>query len=97
MNRVSEISITARPLQNPEKIQDIKIRVNSVPVGNIELIKKDDFGLYTVSVSPGVFKAGVNIIEFTYAYSNTPLELGLGPDNRVLSVLFKDLEIKNSN
>ena len=97
LNRVSEISITARPLQNPEKIQDIKIRVNSVPVGNIELIKKDDFGLYTVSVSPGVFKAGVNIIEFTYAYSNTPLELGLGPDNRVLSVLFKDLEIKNSN
>ena len=97
LNRASEISITARPLQNPEKIQDIKIRVNSVPVGNIELVKKDDFGLYTVSVAPGVFTAGVNIIEFTYAYSNTPLELGLGPDNRVLSVLFKDLEIKNSN
>jgi hypothetical protein len=96
LNMASEISVTARPLPNPEKIQNIKIRVNSVPVGNIELVKKDDFGLYTVNVAPGVFKAGVNIIEFSYTYSNTPLELGLGPDNRVLSVLFKDLEIKNT-
>ena len=92
----SEISVTAKPLPNPEKIQSISIKVNSVSVGNIELVKKEDFGLYTVSVAPGVFKAGVNIIEFAYSYSNTPLELGLGPDNRVLSVLFKDLEIKNT-
>ena len=96
LNRASEISITARPLPNPEKMQNISIRINSAPVGNIELAKKDDFGLYSISVAPGVFQAGVNIIEFSYAYSNTPLELGLGPDKRILSVLFKDLEIKNT-
>jgi hypothetical protein len=77
-------------------MQNISIKINSAPVGNIELVKKDDFGLYSISVAPGTFKDGVNIIEFVYAYSNTPLELGLGPDNRMLSVLFKDLEIKNT-
>ena len=74
----------------------IIIRINSTPVGNIELARKDDFGLYSINIAPGTFQTGVNIIEFTYAYSNTPLELGLGPDNRMLSVLFKDVEIKNS-
>lgn len=96
LNTESEISVTARPLFNPEKIQSINVKINSAPAGNIELAKKDDFGLYSISVAPGIFKAGVNIIEFVYGYSNTPLELGLGPDNRVLSVLFKDLEIKNT-
>jgi hypothetical protein len=96
LNMASELSFTAKPLFNPEKMQDITIKVNSVPVGNIELAKKDDFGLYSTSVAPGVFQSGVNIIEFVYSYSNTPLELGLGPDNRILSVLFKNLEIKNT-
>jgi 4-amino-4-deoxy-L-arabinose transferase and related glycosyltransferases of PMT family len=95
LNKASEISITAKPLFSPEKIQNIIIRVNSMPVGNIELAKKDDFGLYSISVAPGTFRTGANIIEFTYTYSDTPLKLGLGPDNRTLSVLFKDLEIKN--
>ncbi len=96
LNLASEISVTVRPLPNPEKIQNISIRVNSSPVGTIELTGKDDFGLYSISIAPGIFQAGVNIIELSYAYSNTPLELGLGPDNRVLSVLFKELEIKNT-
>jgi hypothetical protein len=97
LNMASEISVTARPLANPGKMQNITIRVNSAPVGNIEFAKKDDFGLYSISVAPGTFQAGVNVIEFVYSYSNTPLELGLGPDNRILSVLFKDLEIKNTD
>jgi hypothetical protein len=96
LNMASEIHVTARPLLNPEKIQNITIKINSFPAGNIELAKEDDFGLYLLGIAPGTFRDGVNIIEFSYAYSNTPLELGLGPDNRILSVLFKDLEIKNT-
>jgi hypothetical protein len=96
LNAPSEIAITARPLPNPEKLQSIAIKINSSPAGNIQLAKKDDFGFYLLNIAPGTFQAGINIIEFSYAYSITPLELGLGPDNRILSVLFKDLEIKNT-
>ncbi|MBM3708022.1 MAG: hypothetical protein FJW69_06755 [Actinobacteria bacterium] len=95
INKQSELSITAKPLPHPDMIQDIGLKINAQLVDSIRLIKKEDFGLYSVVINPGVFKAGINSIELEYGYSFTPLELGLGNDARKLSVMFGELTIKN--
>jgi hypothetical protein len=95
INKQGKMSLVVKPLPHPDMIQSIEIKINSRLVDNVKLIKKEDFGLYTVVINPSVFKPGINSIEFKYGYSFTPLELGLGNDARKLAVLFRELEIKN--
>ncbi|MCG2788578.1 MAG: glycosyltransferase family 39 protein [Actinomycetia bacterium] len=93
--RESTINITARPLPHPELIQELSIYINSEQAYTLALDDKDNFKEYTASLKPGLFKQGLNVIEFRYSYSFTPLELGLGSDSRNLAVLFKGIEISN--
>ena len=91
----STINITARPLPHPELIQELSIYINGEQAYTLALDDKDNFKEYSVNLKPGLFKQGLNVIEFRYSYSFTPLELGLGSDGRNLAVLFKGIEISN--
>ena len=91
----STLKITAHPLPHPELIQELSIYINGEQAYTLELDEKDNFKEYSVRLEPGLFKQGLNVIEFRYSYSFTPLELGLGSDGRNLAVLFKGIEISN--
>ncbi len=91
----STMTLIVKPLQHQELIQAVTIKINGNIIDKIELIKKEDFGLYTVDVNRSVFTDEINVLEFGYSYSYTPLELGLGPDSRDLAVMFRSLEIIN--
>ena len=93
--RESTLKITARPLPHPEFIQELGIYINGEQAYTLALDDKDNFKEYFVRLEPGLFKQGLNVIEFRYSYSFTPLELGLGSDSRNLAVLFKGIEISN--
>jgi hypothetical protein len=93
--RDSTAKINARPLPHPELIQELGIYINDEQAYTLALDDKDNFKEYSVSLKPGLFKQGLNVIEFRYNYSFTPLELGLGSDSRNLAVLFKGIEISN--
>ena len=95
VNKQSELNLTVKPLPHPDLIQNIEVKINSKLIDNVKLVNKEDFGLYTVVIGSGIFKPGVNSIEFKYGYSFTPLELGLGSDARKLSVMFRELTVKN--
>ena len=93
--RESTLKITARPLPHPEFIQELGIYIDGEQAYTLTLYDKDNFKEYSISLKPGLFKQGLNVIEFRYSYSFTPLELGLGSDSRNLAVLFKGIEISN--
>ena len=93
--RESTLKITARPLPHPELMQELSIYINGEQVYTLALDGKDNFKEYSVRLEPGLFKQGLNVIEFRYSYSFTPLELGLGSDGRNLAVLFKVIELSN--
>jgi 4-amino-4-deoxy-L-arabinose transferase-like glycosyltransferase len=92
----SMLTFIAKPLPHPDLIQIVELRANGTLIDKIELIKKEDFGLYSVEINQAIFTEEINVLEFGYSYSFTPLELGLGPDSRNLAVMFKSLEISNS-
>ena len=89
------LKLTAKPLPNPELIQKMDIILNNSRVSEIELTNINDFSEYTVKLKSEFIKEGVNILEFKYGYSFTPLELGISNDSRRLAVMFKKIEIGN--
>lgn len=91
----STLKITARPLPHPKLTQELSLYINNEYAGALKLDVKDDFKVYSISLTAGLFKQGLNVIEFRYSYSFSPLELGLGSDGRNLAVLFKGIEISN--
>lgn len=93
--RESTLKITARPLPHPELIQEMGIYINGGQTYILKLDDRNNFKDYFVKLKPGLFKPGLNVIEFRYSYSFTPLELGLGSDSRNLAILFKGIEISN--
>ncbi|MCL5070912.1 MAG: glycosyltransferase family 39 protein [Actinobacteria bacterium] len=93
--RESTLKITARPLPHPELMQEIDLYINDEQAYTLKLDGKDEFKEYSVSLKPGLFRQGLNVIEFRYSYSFSPLELELGSDSRNLAVLFKEIEISN--
>jgi hypothetical protein len=93
--RESTLKITARPLPHPELIQELGIYINDKQVYTLALDDRENFKEYYVNLKSGSFKQGLNIIEFKYSYSFTPMELGLGSDGRDLAVLFRGIEISS--
>ncbi|MCL4376993.1 MAG: glycosyltransferase family 39 protein [Actinobacteria bacterium] len=89
------LEIYAKPLPHPELIQNMEVHVNGNDTGKIQLADKNSFARYFLMMNPGALENGVNVIEFKYDYSFTPLELGLGSDSRDLAVMFKKISIKN--
>jgi len=97
INKNSRLKLILKPLPHPGLVQTVKLIVNGEPADSIELIKKDDFGQYEIPLGPGLFSEEINVIEFVFSYSFTPLELGLGPDSRKLAVLFQKFELENTD
>jgi 4-amino-4-deoxy-L-arabinose transferase-like glycosyltransferase len=97
IGKKSTLVLIAKPLPHPELMQTLEIIVNGSLVDRIELVKTEDFGLYSVDINPDMFSEETSVLEFRYSYSFTPLELDLGPDSRNLSVMFKSLEITNKD
>jgi len=93
--RGSTLMVSARPLPHTGLIQELDIYVNGEQAYTLSLDDGDNFKEYSASLKPGLFKQGLNVIEFRYSYSFTPLEIGLGSDSRSLAVLFKGIEISN--
>ena len=86
--------LTVKPLAHPDLLQTVDVYINDTLADRLSLIKKDDFGQYSTVIIRGSLRDGVNTIRFKYGYNLTPQELGLGPDTRQLSVLFKSIELK---
>ncbi len=97
LNKESILEIYVKPLPHPELVQGIEVNINGNNIGKINLTNKSNFYKYFLKLNSGAFKNGINIIEFKYDYSFTPLELGLGSDSRKLAVLFKSMLIRNMN
>ncbi len=95
LQKNSEITLVARPLPHPELMQAVEVRINGSVIDVIELIKKEDFGQYSLKVKSDILGEDIDVLEFRYSYSFTPLELGLGPDSRDLAVLFRSFELRN--
>jgi 4-amino-4-deoxy-L-arabinose transferase-like glycosyltransferase len=91
----SQLSLVARPLPHPELTQTIDFVINSELIDRVSLVAGQDFGQYDIKINRNRFSEDINVLEFIYSYSFTPKELGLAPDNRNLSVLFKSVEIYN--
>jgi|GEM_PF-1213416 len=92
-DKKSNISFTARPLPYPSMLQTVSIILNGIDAGIVELSVTEDFLRYSIEIGPGILKSGINTIAFKYRYSFSPAEIGLGPDSRNLSVLFREIEI----
>ena len=97
LNKDGILEIYAKPLPHPNLIQSVEVNINGDNIGKINLTNKGNFSKYFLKLNSGAFKNGINIIEFKYDYSFTPLELGLGSDSRKLAVMFKSLFIRNMN
>jgi len=87
------IEVACQPFSYPNSPpQILKIDVNRHEVAAIEL--RPGLQTYTIELAAGMFHPNLNLIQFRYAYSKSPAEVGLSTDGRSLAVLFDSLKLK---
>ena len=87
------IQIACEPFIYPDAPpQILRVEVNRREVAVIELTP--GLQTYTIDVKAGVFHPNLNLIQFRYAHSKSPLELGLSKDTRSVAVLFDSLILR---
>jgi hypothetical protein len=72
--------------------QVLKIDINRREAASIEL--KPGPQTYTIELPSGAFHPNLNLIQFRYAYSKSPAEVGMSTDPRSLAVLFDSLKLR---
>jgi len=87
------IEIVCEPFSFPDAPQQVlKVDVNRREVASINL--RPGAQTYTIEVPLGFFHPNLNLVQFRYAYSKSPAEVGLSADNRSLAVQFDSIKFR---
>jgi len=87
------IEVTCEPFSYPNSpTQVLHVEINRREVAAIEL--RPGPQAYTLEVPVGTFHPNLNLIQFRYAYSKSPKEIGISADPRSLAVLFDSLKLR---
>ena len=87
------IEIVCEPFSFPDSPpQILHVEVNRREVAVLSLTA--GMQTYRIDLANGVFHPNLNLIQFKYAYSKSPAQLGLSKDERSLAVLFDSLKLR---
>ncbi len=88
------LEMSARPFAVPGRTQEVSIIVNGRSVGSYAFDEADTFSTAVFAIPAEYMRDGSGYIQFTYAYTASPADIGLSSDPRQLAVLYRQITLR---